>query len=70
MKKAKLSPWKCALKEMQVLATQEFMSREIFPQGPMRGKGKGGDSEVPDPGSREKKAEAGDRKTLIHAPCA
>lgn len=49
---------------------QEFMSREIFPQGPMRGKGEGGDSGVPDPGSREKKAEAGDRKTLIHAPCA
>lgn len=24
------------------VATQEFMSREIFPQGPMRGKGKGG----------------------------
>jgi len=40
---------------MQVLATQEFMSREIFPQGPMRGKGEGGDSGVPDPGSREKK---------------
>lgn len=44
------------------------VKRNISP-GSHERKGERGGYGVPDPRSRGKKAEAGDRKTLIHAPC-
>lgn len=40
--KNKPSPMEMCSERNAGVAMQEFMSREIFPQGPMRGKGKGG----------------------------